>query len=152
MKILFVCTGNICRSPTAHALALHYIKEMNLKGFEIDSAGTSSWHAGEKPNPRALQVGAAKGIDFSGIYSRAITKDDFANFDLIFGMDRGHISSLRRISAPEFEDKIQLFLEYADVKNNSDDEVIDPYYGTIEGYETVFELIDEGVRKILEVD
>lgn len=148
MKILFVCTGNICRSPTAHAIARHKAKELNLDNIEIDSAGTSGFHEGEKPDPRSIDVGVARGIDFAGINSRKITKEDFKKFDLIFGMDRGHISILRNICPEEFQGKIHLFLEYADVKNNFDDEVVDPYYGE-EGFTEVFELIEMAVEKTL---
>lgn len=148
MKILFVCTGNICRSPTAHAIARHKAKEFRFRTIEIDSAGTSGFHAGEKPDPRSIDIGSKRGIDFSGISSRKITRDDFKKFDLIFGMDRGHISILRNLCPENFQDKIHLFLEYADIKNNSDDEVIDPYYGE-NGFAEVFELIERAVDKIL---
>ncbi|MFT6332375.1 MAG: protein-tyrosine phosphatase [Lentimonas sp.] len=147
-KLLFVCTGNICRSPTAHALALHHIEKLGLKGFEIDSAGTSSYHCGEKPDSRSVAIGKKRGINFEGIYSRSITKDDFVNFDLIFAMDRGHISSLKQLCPPQFENKIQLFLQYAGVKNNYQDEVIDPYYGS-KGFEEVFDLVNEAVESII---
>jgi protein-tyrosine phosphatase len=147
-KILFVCTGNICRSPTAHAIARHKVKELNLQNIEIDSAGTSGFHKGEKPDPRSISVGSSKGIDFSGINARPITRDDFKNFDLIFGMDRGHVSILRNLCPEKFQSKIHLFLEYANVENNFDDEVIDPYYGE-KGFTEVFELIEKAVEKII---
>ncbi|MES2677167.1 MAG: low molecular weight protein-tyrosine-phosphatase [Pseudomonadota bacterium] len=148
-NLLFICTGNICRSPTAHALALHQIKKLGLKNIVVDSAGISGVHVGEKPDSRAVAVGRKRGVDFSGIFSRQIEAEDFVKFDLIFAMDRGHISALRKICPPQFQDKIQLFLEYADVENRFNDEVIDPYYGGVEGFVEVFELIEKGTREII---
>jgi protein-tyrosine phosphatase len=152
-KLLFVCTGNICRSPTAHAIALHKIKILGLEGkFIVDSAGTSAFHAGQDADPRAIKVGKEKGIDFSGIKSRQIKQSDFEKFDLILAMDRGHISSLRKICPPQFEHKIQLFLQYFDTENNFDDEVIDPYFGGVSGFYQIFNLIEKGVDNLLSVE
>jgi protein-tyrosine phosphatase len=148
MKILFVCTGNICRSPTAHAIARHKAKILGITDIQIDSAGTSGFHHGQKPDSRSIAVGGKRGIDFEGIFSRKITRDDFAQFDLIFAMDRSHVSSLRNSCPAEFEHKIQLFLQNLDVKNHFDDEIIDPYYGE-NGFEEVFDLIEEGIDKLL---
>jgi protein-tyrosine phosphatase len=148
-KLLFICTGNICRSPTAHAIARHKIKVLGLQDkFIVDSAGTSAFHAGQSPDSRAIAVGKEKGIDFSGIKSRQITQSDFEKFDLILAMDRSHISSLRRICPPQFENKIQLFLQYFDTKNNFDDEVIDPYYGGVGGFYQIFNLIEDSVSNL----
>ncbi len=150
-KLLFVCTGNICRSPTSHAIALHQIKVLDLESkFTVDSAGTSAFHIGEGADPRAIKVGKMRGIDFSAIRSRQIEQSDFEKFDLILAMDRSHITSLRRICPPQFEYKIQLFLQYTNVKNNFDDEVIDPYYG-VNGFEEVFNLIEEGVNNLVSI-
>ncbi|MFT6077893.1 MAG: protein-tyrosine phosphatase [Myxococcota bacterium] len=148
MKILFICTGNICRSPTAHAIAQHRINSLGLKHVEVDSAGTTSFHSGQKPDSRSVFTGKKRGINFDGILSKQVSLDDFENFDLIFAMDRNHVSSLRKICPAKFENKIQLFLQYADVENSFDDEVIDPYYGE-NGFEEVFDLIDEALIKIL---
>ncbi len=148
-KLLFVCTGNICRSPTAHAIARHQIKVLGLQDkFIVDSAGTSAFHAGQNADSRAIAVGKEKGIDFSGIKSRQITQSDFEKFDLILAMDRSHISSLRKICPPQFEHKIQLFLQYFDTKNNFDDEVIDPYYGGVGGFYQIFNLIEDSVSNL----
>jgi protein-tyrosine phosphatase len=149
-KLLFVCTGNICRSPTAHAITLHKIKTLNLKDkFMVDSAGTSSLHCGQNPDSRAIEVGKQKGIGFSGIKSRPVKLSDFEEFDLILAMDRSHVSALRKICPPKFENKIQLLLQYSNTKNNFDDEVIDPHYGGVAGFYEVFYLIEKGVNNLL---
>ncbi len=150
-KLLFICTGNICRSPTAQAIALYKIRKLGLKNIAVDSAGISGFHAGERPDSRAVVVGEGKGIDFSKIFSRQIVAEDFVKFDLIFAMDRGHISALRAICPPQFQDKIQLFLEYADVENRFNDEVIDPYYGGVDGFIEVFELIEKAVENLVSI-
>ncbi|MFT5703529.1 MAG: protein-tyrosine phosphatase [Rickettsiales bacterium] len=150
-KILFICTGNICRSPTAHAVARQKIKELDLKNFMVDSAGISGFHSGQKPDSRSILTGEKKGVDFSEILSKKIKKEDFTNFDLIFAMDRSHVSALRQICPSEFENKIQLFLEYAGVQNSFNDEVIDPYYGE-KGFDEVFELIEKAIDKIITND
>lgn len=151
-KLLFVCTGNICRSPTAHAIARHLVKSLGLQEkFIIDSAGTSSFHSGEGPDPRAIKVGKKIGIDFSGIKSRQVKVDDFEKFDLILAMDRTHLSSLLRICPSQFQNKIQLFLQYADVENKFNDEVIDPYYGSERGFEEIFLMIKKGVENLMNI-
>ena len=149
-KILFICTGNICRSPTAHALALHKIKKLKLeKEFFVDSAGTSCFHAGSPPDMRAVLVGTKMGVDFVGMMSKKITQENFEKFDLIVAMDRSHISALRKICPSQFQNKIQLFLEYCEVENRFGDEVIDPYYGGVGGFKEVFGLIEKGVENLI---
>lgn len=148
-KILFVCTGNICRSPTAHAVARHKAK-IHKKEVIFDSAGTDSYHSGESPDSRSMAVGKERGISFDGIFARQITKQDFANFDLFLCMDRGHLARLRSRLPQEFHHKIKLFLEYCDVPNKWDDEVIDPYYAANKGFEEVFDIIDLAIEKLLQ--
>ena len=92
MKILFICTGNICRSPTAQAIARHQTKIQKLENkFIFDSAGTNNYHGGEVPDSRSVKVGKERNISFSNIHSRQIVSQDFENFDLIFAMDRDHL-------------------------------------------------------------
>lgn len=149
-KILFVCTGNICRSPTAHAIARH--KAKNLKKdhlYFFDSAGTSSYHEGECADLRSIQTGKKRGISFDGILSRRITQKDFADFDLILCMDRNHLSHLLQISDEKYHHKIKLFLEFCAVSNLWDDEVIDPYYGGNKGFEEVYDMIDCAINNLL---
>jgi protein-tyrosine phosphatase len=148
-KILFVCTGNICRSTTAEAIARHVAKNMG-KGEEyfFDSAGTHGYHVGESADPRAVRLGKERGVSFEGISSRKISKNDFEKFDLIFAMDRGHLRILQNLADETNLKKIQLFLSFSQIKNSWNDEVIDPYYGE-RGFEEVFDVIEEAVRKII---
>ena len=149
IKILFVCTGNICRSPTAHAIARYQVKNLGLENKIIsDSAGIDGFHSGEPSDHRAVEVGKERGIDFDGIKSRKILLEDFANFDLIFAMDKWHFKSMKLLSPKEHHHKIHMFLEYAEI-NSESGEVKDPYYGGIVGFEKVFDLIENGVEKII---
>lgn len=152
MKILFICTGNICRSPTAHAIARHKAQEKNLdQTFFFDSAGTDAYHVGESPDRRSAEVGQQRGVSFAGIKARQITAQDFEDFDLIFAMTRGHFRQLLGRCEPENSHKIKLFLDYCDVDNKWDDEVIDPYYGNGQGFIEVFDKIETGIDNLLNI-
>lgn len=147
VKILFVCTGNICRSPTAHAIARHLAKKNNLDNqFIFDSAGTQSYHIGESTDSRSARVGKEKGISFNNIFSRKITNEDFKNFDLIFAMDRSHLSHLKRICPAQYHNKIKLFLEFCETENNWNNEVIDPYYDGSQGFYEVSDVIESAIN------
>ena len=123
-SILFVCLGNICRSPLAEGVFRSVLAERGMADdFVIDSAGMGDWHAGQAPDHRAIAVARANGLDISGQQARAITESDFERFDLILGMDRKNIRELREIAPDAFRDKIQLFLDYA----GGSGEVPDPY-------------------------
>lgn len=148
-KILFVCTGNICRSPTAHAIARHKAKELKAENkFIFDSAGIEGYHSGESPDSRSASIGKEKGISFDNIFSRKITTKDFENFDLIFAMDRSHLKHLLRISNPSYHHKIKLFLEFCDTKNSWHDEVIDPYYGSHKNFTEVYNVIEAAIENL----
>lgn len=149
-KILFVCTGNICRSPTAEAIARHKSKQLGLeKNFIFDSAGTDGYHAGELPNARSVATGEARGISFAGISARKITAEDFAEFDFLMCMDRSHRSKLLRMAPEKYHNKIQLFLEFCEAENKWNDEVIDPYYKSSGAFDEVFDVIDLAVENML---
>lgn len=147
-KILFVCTGNICRSPLAEAIARHKAKLHN-KNFIFDSAGTDSYHEGEDADSRSIAVGKKHGISFENISARQITKQDFVDFDLILCMDRGHVSRVLKRCDEKYHDKIKLFLDYLPVKNKWDDEVIDPYYGREKGFDEMYKILDEALETLM---
>ena len=149
LKILFVCTGNICRSPTAHAIARHQVKNLRVENkIIIDSARIDGFHVGDISDYRAIQVGREREISFDGIKSTKISLADFKSSDYIFAMDKGHFKSMKLLSPKEYQDKIHMFLEFAEI-NKGSGEVKDPYYGGVEGFNQVFDLINDGVEKIL---
>lgn len=147
-KVLFVCLGNICRSPTAHAVFRHKAKERRVD-VEIESAGTSAYHQGAKPDQRSSNLGQQRGYDFSAIYSRPVKDQDFAYFDEIYAMDVQNLTDLKRRCPTEHQTKLRLFLqfhpEYPAVQ-----EVPDPYYGGVRGFELVMDLIEQGCDAVLD--
>jgi len=147
MKTLFICTGNICRSPTAHAIARHQAKNLNLEDrFIFDSAGTDSYHNGEAPDLRSTKVGEERGISFANIHSRKVKAQDFEEFDLILAMTRTHLKNLLQSSPAKHHHKIKLFLEFCEAENYWNDEVIDPYYGGSKGFVEVFDVIESAME------
>lgn len=151
-KILFVCTGNICRSPTAHAIARQKAQDLGkMDEFIFDSAAISGYHVGETPDERAILEGQNNNISFENIYSRKITEEDFDKFDIIFAMDRGHYRSLLSMAAQKKYEKVKLFLEFCKTPNPWNDEVVDPYYNGMESFRQVFKIIDEAVDNLLEM-
>ena len=149
MKILFVCLGNICRSPTAEgvfrAVAARDAPDLVI---EVDSAGTAGYHIGEPPDPRTRQAASRRGYDLSPLRARIVEPGDFEEFDLILAMDRENLSVLRRRAPREFHDRIRLFLEFAPQSGTV--EVPDPYYGGPNGFEEVLDLVEDATRGLLE--
>jgi protein-tyrosine phosphatase len=149
MKILFVCLGNICRSPTAEvvfrAVAQRDAPDLVL---EIDSAGTAGYHVGELPDQRTRQAAARRGYDMSALRARVVEVEDFERFDLILAMDRENLSALERRAPAQARDRLRLFLEFAPDTGVS--EVPDPYYGGPNGFEDVLDLIEAASRGLIE--
>jgi len=147
-KILFVCLGNICRSPVAEAVFAHVAGQAGHGDrFELDSAATGSWHEGNPPDPRAVAAAAARGIDLSDLRARQVCQQDFVKFDLILAMDAANHATLMALAPQHTAEKIQLFLD--DTPDNPQREVPDPYYGGEDGFEDLLDLVEEGSRALL---
>ncbi len=145
-KILFVCTGNICRSPLAEAVARNKITELGLeKSVSLDSAGTHGYHIGDRPDPRTLKIAQQKSIPTEGIVARQVKMDDFEAFDLILVMDNGHLRHLQAMADPVYHPKIHLFLDYAEQGRL---DVADPYYGDFSDFEEMYRVIDKAMETI----
>ena len=141
-SILFVCLGNICRSPLAEGIAKNYIKEKNLN-LVIESAGTGHWHVGEKPCENSIKVALLNGVDISNQKAQQVKKSDFKNFDLIVGLDDSNISNLKNLGC---KNPIKL----GDFGFNGEC-VPDPYFfDGFEGFDKVFEMIDVCVRNLID--
>lgn len=137
-SVLFVCLGNICRSPTAEAVFRDKATQAKLE-VTIDSAGTHGYHIGKGADPRSQKAGEARGYDFSGLACRRVADEDFESFDFIIGMDAENVTNLKKRCPEELQHKIHLFLSFADTDF---DEVPDPYYGGLKGFELVLDLIE----------
>jgi protein-tyrosine phosphatase len=148
MKVLFVCMGNICRSPTAHGVFRSLVSEQgHHKWIEIDSAGTHAYHVGEAPDPRAMDIAKRRGIDIGDIKARRVAVEDFEEFDYILAMDKANMKILVDLSPQHHVHKVKLFLEYA--PDEPEQEVPDPYYGGIHGFERVLDLVTEASEGLL---
>nr|WP_246513051.1 low molecular weight protein-tyrosine-phosphatase [Azospirillum picis] len=146
---MFVCTGNICRSPTAEGVFRHLAGRAGLSGLvAAESAGTHAYHVGEPPDPRTQRAALARGIDLSGLRARKVTAGDFARFDHILAMDHGHLEQLRRIAPPGAGAALRLFLD--DAPGLAGRSVPDPYYGGPDGFGEVLDLCEAGARGLLD--
>ena len=147
-RILFVCLGNICRSPTAEAVLRDLLaREAPDLEVEIDSAGIGSWHIGEPPDDRAVTAARRRGLDMSRLRARQIASEDFARFDFILAMDRANLADLRRRAPVQYRERVRLFLEFAPDLGVED--VPDPYYGGEAGFEEVLDLAEQAARGLL---
>ncbi|HYE00880.1 MAG TPA: low molecular weight protein-tyrosine-phosphatase, partial [Alphaproteobacteria bacterium] len=144
-RVLFVCTGNICRSPTAEAVFRHMVEAAGLAGrIEADSAGTHGYHLGEAPDPRAVEHGARRGYDLAPLRARTVDRQDFQDFDLLLAMDRAHLAWLQRLAPQGLAHKAKLFLDFAPGIHPLD--MPDPYYGEAEDFEYVIDLAEAAAK------
>ncbi len=149
IKVLFVCMGNICRSPTAEGVFRKLVSEQGLgKAIEIDSVGTHAYHVGEPPDSRAQEAARRRGIDLSGLRGRAATRDDIVRFDYVLAMDAENHEALLEICPAEHRHKIRLLLDFA--PQRPEREVPDPYFGGTAGFDRVLDMIEEAAKGLLE--
>ncbi len=148
IAVLFVCMGNICRSPTAEGVFRHYVAEAGLEDlFEIDSAGTHAYHVGEPPDRRAQQAAERRGFTLSHLRARRIAPEDFERFHYIIAMDQDNLLMLHEQADAAQRDRIRLFLDFG---SGPETEVPDPYYGGATGFERVLDLVEDASRGLLE--
>jgi len=148
ISILFVCHGNICRSPLAEGVFRAVAEERGLsRRFQLDSAGTGGWHAGSAPDPRSVAIAAKHGVDISGQSARKVVPADFEAFDLLLGMDRSNVDDLRRMAPAGARSRIHLFLDYA---GEGLRDVPDPYFGGPDGFADVYRMIREASESLLD--
>ncbi|MEJ2682315.1 MAG: low molecular weight phosphotyrosine protein phosphatase [Gammaproteobacteria bacterium] len=149
MRVLFVCLGNICRSPTAEAVFRHRVMQANVSDcIEIDSAGTGDWHVGHPPDQRAQRAAAQRGYDLSALRARQVCATDFERFDYVLAMDRSNLHDLKQLHTGSTGAMVALFLSFA--ANATHHDVPDPYYGGVDGFENVLNLIEDASDGLLE--
>lgn len=148
VRVLFVCLGNICRSPTAHGVFEVMVREAGLDDrIEVDSSGTGDWHVGKAPDARSVAEAKSRGYDLSHLRARQVEVADFHEFDLIIAMDHSNLADLKAMQPADGRAEVRLFLEFA---TDADvDEVPDPYYGGTEGFARVFQLVESASHGLL---
>ena len=148
-KVLFVCMGNICRSPTAEAVFRLYVENAGLsEQIFIDSAGTHDYHIGDPPDLRTQRAAQQRGYDMSGLRGRQVEQGDFRRFDYVLAMDRANLAILQRLAPPDSATQAQLFLEYA--RHHAEREVPDPYFGGADGFERVLDMVEDAAQGLLQ--
>lgn len=149
VKVLFVCLGNICRSPTAHGVFQHLVDKAGLQhAIKVDSAGTGAWHIGEPPDGRAMQAAQKRGYDLSPLRARRFTAEDLQEFDYVLAMDEENLQDMLADNIKPPRTHVGLFLDFD--KNAQFREVPDPYYGGPKGFERVLDLIESASRELLD--
>lgn len=149
IKVLFVCMGNICRSPTAEGVFRKLLEQRRLDGrIEVDSAGTHGYHVGESPDPRTQRAAATRGYDLSTIRARKVTPADLEYFNFVLAMDKNNLEVLRTLCPPELSGRLDLFMRYS--PNFDDDEVPDPFYGLGHGFDLVIDMVEDAAKGLLD--
>ncbi|MGO4620057.1 low molecular weight protein-tyrosine-phosphatase [Ensifer sp. 2YAB10] len=147
VRVLFVCLGNICRSPLAEGVLRALAEKKGLApALEVDSAGTGAWHIGDPPDRRSIEAARRHGIDISELRGRQVRPEDFRNFDLILGMDENNVRTLKRLAPEGAAEKVRLFLDYASGRS---EDVPDPYYEGPEAFEALYQMLDAGCSSLL---
>ena len=148
VRVLFVCTGNICRSPTAEGVFQHLVNAENLHQYVlVDSAGTHGYHVGEQPDQRSMRAAAQRGYDLTGLRARQLVLSDFVEFDYLLAMDQGHLSILERGAPDEQRQKVSMLLDFS--QKYGGHEVPDPYCGGEQGFEFVLDMIEDAAAGLL---
>ena len=149
MRVLFVCMGNICRSPTAEGVFRFHVEGAGLaEHIEIDSAGTHAYHVGEQPDRRAQAAALQRGVDISGLRARKVRPSDFEYYSHILAMDEDNLGILREWCPAEHRHRLRLFLDYASSSELRD--IPDPYYGSANGFEYVLDLVEDASRGLID--
>lgn len=148
-RVLFVCTGNICRSPTADGVLRMMVADQHLMDLvEVDSAGTHDYHVGEPPDARSQEHAHLRGYDLSALRARQVQANDFEKFDVILALDDGHLRILQKQCPPQFKCKLHRFTEFC--TRHKSLEVPDPYYGGAQGFEHVLDLVEDGCTGLID--
>jgi protein-tyrosine phosphatase len=148
-RVLLVCMGNICRSPTAEGVLRLLLRNNNLGDVvEVDSAGTHGYHVGEAPDSRTQRAAALRGYNLSQFRARKVARQDLDYFDLVLAMDKSNLDNLMRMASPEQQSRIKLFMSYS--KNFDDEEVPDPYYGLGHGFDLVLDMVEDAALGLIE--
>lgn len=148
VAVLFVCMGNICRSPTAEGVFRKLVEDEGLSGaVEIDSAGTHAYHVGDQPDRRAQAAAERRGVSLSDLRARRVAPEDFSRFDYVLAMDRLNLHMLTEEAGQDYAERVSLFLDFG---GGAESEVPDPYYGGSAGFERVLDLVEDASRGLLE--
>ena len=160
VAVLFVCLGNICRSPTAHGVFQHKVEQAGLaQNIAVDSCGTGAWHAGESPDAHATQAASVRGYDLSSQRARQLQAEDFAQFDYILVMDGNNLSDINALKPAAHQGVVDLMLRYSTLASSAsteaqtshqDFDVPDPYYGGVNGFDQVLDMIEQASVSLLE--
>jgi len=149
VSVLFVCMGNICRSPTAHGVFERMVKDAGLRNvISVDSAGTHSYHIGNQPDARSQEVALRRGFDLSHVRARRFQASDFDDFDYLLAMDNDNLLNMQAIASAGQHSRVELFLDYA--SDATETEVPDPYYGGPKGFEHVLDLVESAAKGLLQ--